>query len=88
MKMLFAAGCLYLSTSLAFATSGAALPAPMAQLGPPAASAPIIEARLFCYNRYTGRFKHWGACHRVAAPRVYCRSRVTGEFLHWGACGW
>jgi hypothetical protein len=41
-------------------------------------------AREFCYNKYTGRFQHWGACEHH--PRVYCYSRYTGRFLHWGAC--
>ncbi|MCW2273462.1 hypothetical protein GJ654_05535 [Rhodoblastus acidophilus] len=22
------------------------------------------KARVYCYNRYTGRFLHWGPCHR------------------------
>ena len=43
------------------------------------------DARLFCYNRYTGRFLHWGACGR-SHPRVYCYNRYTGRFLHWGHC--
>jgi hypothetical protein len=27
----------------------------------------VQEARVFCYNRYSGRFLHWGSCggHRV-----------------------
>ena len=53
--------------------------------------APTQEARLFCYNRYTGRFLHWGSCgggyygYRNR-PRVYCRNRYSGRFIHWGAC--
>ncbi len=43
------------------------------------------DVRTFCYNRYTGRFKHWGPCRR-SAPRVYCYNRYTGRFKHWGAC--
>ncbi|QGM44602.1 hypothetical protein [Methylocystis heyeri] len=23
---------------------------------------PVQQARLYCYNRYTGRFLHWGPC--------------------------
>jgi hypothetical protein len=25
-------------------------------------SSPIQDVRLYCYNRYTGRFVHWGPC--------------------------
>ncbi len=78
----------------------------------PASGAPIIqsldagsliqEARVFCYNRYTGRFLHWGSCggrhyyyrrhyhyyrpHYHRHYRVYCYNRRTGRFLHWGHC--
>jgi len=47
------------------------------------------DVRVFCYNRYTGRFLHWGACgggYYYRRPRVYCYNRYTGRFLHWGAC--
>ena len=27
------------------------------------------EARVFCYNRYTGRFLHWGRCRGGYRPR-------------------
>ena len=55
------------------------------------AASPVQEARWFCYNRYSGRFIHWGRCghrpwHRVYRPRVYCYNRHTGRFLHWGSC--
>jgi hypothetical protein len=50
----------------------------------------VQDARVFCYNRATGRFLHWGSCgyaRRVYnRPRVYCRNRYTGRFLYWGAC--
>jgi hypothetical protein len=52
----------------------------------------VQEARVFCYNRYTGRFLHWGSCaprrvvRRRSVPRVYCYNRRTGRFLHWGHC--
>lgn len=55
-------------------------------------AAPIEEARVFCYNRYTGRFLYWGHCRRTVRrhyayrPRVYCYNRYTGRFLHWGSC--
>jgi hypothetical protein len=65
-------------------------------LAAPAVGTPIIDAadslspvqdvRRFCYNRYTGRFIHWGPCRRSTVPRVYCRNRYTGRFLHWGSC--
>ena len=43
------------------------------------------NARVYCYNRDSGYFLHWGAC-RSSHPRVYCRNTYTGQFLHWGAC--
>ena len=49
----------------------------------------VQEARIFCYNTYSGRFLHWGSCggYRVSyRPRVYCRNRYSGQFLHWGRC--
>ena len=47
----------------------------------------VQEARVFCYNRRTGRFLHWGYCQRrVVRPRVFCYNRRTGRFLHWGSC--
>ena len=45
----------------------------------------VQEARVFCYNRRTGRFMHWGRC-RASGPRVFCYNRRTGRFLHWGSC--
>lgn len=48
------------------------------------------DARVFCYNRHTGRFLHWGYCHRYhyyrRHPRVFCYNRHNGRFLHWGHC--
>jgi hypothetical protein len=67
------------ASSLAAPVSGAAI------IGAAEALAPVQDVRVFCYNRKTGRFKHWGACKR-SVPRVYCRSRATGQFLHWGSC--
>ncbi len=41
------------------------------------AAAPSMteQARVYCYNRYTGRFLHWGACgyHRYYYHRYYYR---------------
>jgi hypothetical protein len=48
-------------------------------------SSPVQQARLFCYNKATGRFLYWGPCH-TSLPRVYCKNRYTGRFLYWGAC--
>jgi hypothetical protein len=48
------------------------------------------NVRLYCYNRYTGRFLHWGPCggggYYRRPGRVYCYNRYTGRFLHWGHC--
>ena len=55
-------------------------------------ASPVEQARVFCYNRFTGGFLHWGSCggyYRPRVfyrPRVYCRNRFTGRFLHWGYC--
>jgi len=41
-------------------------------------SAPA-DARVFCYNKYTGAFAHWGNCRVVCTyygPGGYCR-KVT-----------
>jgi hypothetical protein len=66
--------------------NGAAIPAAVAEN-------PLVQqARVFCYNRYTGRFVHWGYCGRrhyvrhYYHPRVYCMNRRTHRFLHWGHC--
>lgn len=49
------------SVILGFAISeGNAMPAAPSAVSAPA---PIVEqARLYCYNRYSGRFLHWGPC--------------------------
>ncbi len=52
-------------------------------------SNPLVqEARLrvFCYNRRSGRFLHWGSCRRRVVVRYYCKNRYTGRFLYWGRC--
>jgi hypothetical protein len=44
----------------------------------PAFSTPV-NARPFCYNKYTGQFAHWGHCRVVCTyygPGGYCR-KVT-----------
>lgn len=60
----------------------------------------VQKTRVYCYNRYTGRFLHWGSCgghRRYYHPhyyrphyhhhyRVFCYNRRTGRFLHWGHC--
>jgi hypothetical protein len=37
-----------------------------------AATSPIEKTRLYCYNRYTGQFLHWGPCGGYR-PRYYRR---------------
>ena len=49
------------------------------------ATSPVQDARLFCANKYTGRFLYWGYC-RPVVPRVYCMNRYTHRFLYWGVC--
>lgn len=77
----FAAGLSILGASqtIAAPASGSAI------LDALKATSPIQDARVFCYNRYSGRFLHWGHCQR-SVPRVYCRNRYTKRFLYWGAC--
>jgi hypothetical protein len=55
-------------------------------IGAREANSLVQDARVFCFNRRTGRFLHWGSCRRRVSsrPRVYCRYR--GRFLHWGSC--
>jgi len=33
----------------------------------------VQDARVFCYNSYTGRFLHWGPCYRRHYYRPYYR---------------
>jgi hypothetical protein len=89
-SLLIAAGA-----GLSLLISSASLGAPViGGAGIAGASEPnplIQESRVFCYNRRTGRFLHWGHCRRqvvrrVVRPRVYCYNRRTGRFLHWGSC--
>jgi hypothetical protein len=68
-----------------------ALPANSAGLGGVVEAAPLVEkARLYCFNKYTGRFLHWGPCggggYYRRPGRRYCYNRYTGRFLHWGSC--
>ena len=85
--MLAAAAALGAATTAQAAPGGAA-----GGLGAGATDNPMLQdVRTFCYNRYTGRFMHWGPCRRArpvyySRPRVYCRNRYTGRFLYWGAC--
>ena len=69
-------------------TNASAMPANGAAISGPLQSSlsSVEKARVFCYNRYSGRFLHWGSCGGGGGyPRVYCRNRY-GQFLHWGRC--
>jgi hypothetical protein len=77
--------------SLLTQTEASALPGSVPSMDAVETSSPTEQARLYCYNRYTGRFLHWGACggggyYRRRPGRVYCYNRRSGRFLHWGAC--
>ena len=77
-------GLVSASSAVAAPVSGAA-----AILGAVDEMSPVEQARLYCYNRYTGRFLHWGPCRSYyyrRPGRVYCYNRYTGRFLHWGSC--
>jgi hypothetical protein len=71
---------LTLAVILSFAALGSLTTSP-AQSAPIAASSlaaqvaatsPIEKTRLYCFNRYTGQFLHWGACGGYR-PRYYRR---------------
>lgn len=78
-------GLVVAALSFAFAGSALALPglSDSSSVGPAYSS--VDDARVFCFNRASGRFLHWGSCYR-SAPRVYCKNHWSGEFLHWGSC--
>jgi hypothetical protein len=60
--------------ALTSGTSGPAQSAPIAASrieAKVAASSPIEKVRLYCFNRYTGQFLHWGPCGGYR--RVYYR---------------
>ena len=55
-------------------TSGPAQSAPISAASlaaQAAASSPVDKVRLYCFNRYTGQFLHWGPCGGYR--RVYYR---------------
>jgi hypothetical protein len=47
-----------------------------------AVESPVTEARVFCYNRYTGRFLHWGYCGG-GYYRPYWRRRYYYRRRYW-----
>ncbi|MCW2285534.1 hypothetical protein M2323_003491 [Rhodoblastus acidophilus] len=56
--------------------SAKAAPVAASSLGKQTLASDLIEqARVYCYNRYTGRFLHWGPCYRrhYYRPRYYYR---------------
>ncbi len=80
---------------------GVAAPAltPKAQAAPIAASplahqtaAPDLteQARLYCYDRYTGRFLHWGPCYRrhYVYRRYYYRPHYYHRYHYWHRRHW
>lgn len=91
MRALLIALAAALGLGLFVPSSSMALPVnPGAIAGAAGDLSQVEKARLFCYNRYTGRFLHWGRCaprrYVRRVPRVYCYNRYTGRFLHWGSC--
>ena len=75
-------------------SSATAAPTAAGGLGSAAHDNSLVEpVRVYCYNRYNGRFLHWGRCGGYRRPvayrrpgRTYCFNRYTGRFLHWGRC--
>jgi hypothetical protein len=66
--------------AIAVLSNGSAQAAPIAasSLGAQVAAPSLTEkTRLYCYNRYTGRFLHWGPCggyrRYYYRPRYYYR---------------
>jgi hypothetical protein len=58
MALLFAAGL-----SIVTPVTASATPTMGASVGNAFKSGSLVqEARVYCYNRYTGRFLHWGSC--------------------------
>lgn len=56
-------------------TAAMALPGP-GSLGSGATGNPLLsDVRVFCYNRYSGRFLHWGSCRRRVVRYRYYRPR-------------
>ena len=85
--MRYAVLLLIAATALSSMTSAPAAALPATAPGMSASSDALSlseQARIYCYNRSSGEFLHWGACR--SHPRVYCRNTYTGEFLHWGSC--
>lgn len=71
---------------LCFSTTVRALPSAGVDTGGQEnASSAADDTRLFCYNKSSGRFLHWGSCGG-GGIRVYCKNRYSGRFLHWGSC--
>jgi len=79
----------YLMLAVMIGVAAPTLTPESAQAAPVAASilakqtaAPDLTepARVYCYNRYTGRFLHWGPCYRrhYYRPRYYYRPH-----RHW-----
>jgi hypothetical protein len=87
LTLVFAGGLSLLApmTTSAGPANGSAIPGAVADN-------PLVQqARVFCYNRRSGRFLHWGYCGRhyvrhYSRPRVYCMNRRTHRFIHWGHC--
>ncbi len=70
--------------AIAGLTSGQAQAAPIAasSLGSQTAAPSLTEkARVYCYNRYTGRFLHWGPCGGYR--RYYYRPRYHYYRRHY-----
>jgi hypothetical protein len=76
-RILAVAAALYFAAFSQFST-GPAMAAPVAasRLAGQASAPPLTEmARLYCYNRYSGQFLHWGACGGYYRPHYYYRPR-------------
>ncbi len=92
--MRFSPSLLAWSVALSMGLASPSLGSPLAGAGAlsnDTSESLVQDARVFCYNTYSGRFLHWGGCgyrvvYRPYRPRVYCRSNFSGQFLHWGRC--
>jgi hypothetical protein len=77
--------------ALAGMTSGPAQAAPIAasSLASQAAAPSLTEkARVYCFNRYTGQFLHWGPCggyrrHYYYRPHYYYRRHFYRRHYYW-----
>jgi hypothetical protein len=81
MRKLFLA--LFAVGGLALSNAPAAVAMPTAGDVFSGATEKLTEARVFCYNRYTGRFLHWGPCGGYYRPHYYYHRYYWRPHYHY-----